>query len=103
MLIGVAVAQGAGLTWSAATRGHDRGVTPWALLPAGAVMGWVGPRGAVAGVIVFALILLGLALLRREHRTPASATRGGVVAVAAALGAGAALITAFATGAPVGF
>jgi hypothetical protein len=103
MLIGIVVAQGAAMAGAMAARRRGSGAPPWALLPAGAVVGWVGPRGAVVGVAAFAVILLGLGLLRREHRAPPPAAQGTVVAVAAALGAGAALLAAFVTGAPIGF
>jgi leader peptidase (prepilin peptidase) / N-methyltransferase len=103
MLIGIIVALGAVTAGATAARRSGRGGAPWAVLPAGAVVGWVGPRGAVAGVAVFALILLGLGLLSRAHRTTGPASWREVVALAAALALGAALIAAFVTGAPIGF
>jgi leader peptidase (prepilin peptidase)/N-methyltransferase len=102
MLLGIVVAGcalGAG-TWIARRR-HQR-VSLWALIPGGAVMGWVGPVGSGVGVATFAVVLVGLSVLHREHPTAQDSKRTSAVAVAAGLGAGAALIGAFVAGSSIG-
>jgi leader peptidase (prepilin peptidase)/N-methyltransferase len=102
MLVGIVAALVLTLAWPAVTRRRAATGRPWAVVPAGAVLGWVGPRGAAVGVAAFVVIALGLAALARKERTGALATRGESVAVAAALGVGAALVGAFVTGAAIG-
>ncbi len=87
-------------TWLARRR-HLRALL-WALLPAGAVMGWSGPVGSVVGVATFAVALVVVPSLGRHRRVGGATPRTGAVAVAAALGAGAALIGAFVTGSSIG-
>ncbi len=101
MLIGIAVALAAIVVANAARR-RGSTVTAWALLPAGAVMGWVGPPGAVIGVATFAVVSVGLAVLMRRRSRPGDSVPHPFVAVAAAVGAGAALIAAFVAGSSIG-
>jgi prepilin signal peptidase PulO-like enzyme (type II secretory pathway) len=101
MGIGIAVTGLVVVTTAWATRRRDDGVTlPWALMPAGAVMGWVGPLGAGIGVATSAVVLVGVsAIVRRRHE---SWHRGTGVAVASAIGGAAAFLGAFLAGNPIG-
>ncbi|HEY5024319.1 MAG TPA: prepilin peptidase [Acidimicrobiales bacterium] len=100
--VGCVLVAGAG----AARRRHAVG-SLWTLLPAGAVMGWVGPLGAVVGVATFAALVVGLSAFARPgriggDRSDGASKRPSAVSVAAAAGAGAALIGAFVAGASIG-
>jgi leader peptidase (prepilin peptidase) / N-methyltransferase len=103
MLIGIAVATGVAALWSSSSRRHRRVATsPWVLLPAGAVMGWVGPLGAAVGVAASVVVLLGLAVLRRGDRRAEGATTRPGIAFVVALGSAAAVLSAFAAGSSIG-
>ncbi len=98
--IGAAVCLGVAGSW-AASRGASR-VPLWALLPAGAVMGWVGPTGAAAGVAGTAVVLVGSWLVPRERRDNGDWRPNVWIAGAGLLGASAAMIGAFAAGGSIG-
>jgi hypothetical protein len=102
MLIGVVVASGAVVASWAAQRGRRDPGLPWALIPAGAAMGWVGPVGALVGVVTSAVVGAGLfVLFRARARRPGSSVVTGT-AVAAAAGSVAAVIGAFVSGYSIG-
>ncbi len=102
MLIGVAVA-GCAVpvgTWAAKRFGTP--FTFWALVPAGAVMGWVGGIGAAVGVSTSAVALVLVSAFSRARPRPEPGHTVLGVAVVAAAGAAAALIGAFVTGTSIG-
>jgi leader peptidase (prepilin peptidase) / N-methyltransferase len=102
MLIGMAVA-GCGVgaeSWTPGRRGA--GSTLWSLVPAGAVMGWVGAPGTIVGVSTSAAILVGLTAFRTIRPRHEGSNRALGVAVAATVGTAAALIGAFVTGSSIG-
>jgi leader peptidase (prepilin peptidase)/N-methyltransferase len=102
MLMGIALAC-ALISAFRARRGRVDGVTtPWALIPAGAAMGWVGPVGAAVGVATAAVVFVGLSALRaaRPQREPSH--QRTAVAVAAAAGSAAAVVSAFLAGSSIG-
>jgi leader peptidase (prepilin peptidase)/N-methyltransferase len=102
MLIGIGVAGSALVAATRIARQRRGSVLLWALLPAGAVMGWVGPVGSAVGVASFAVALVGLSVLLRARQLRLGVKRAGVVAVAAGLGSVAALIGAFVAGNSIG-
>ena len=104
MLMGIALASSVVAAWSAAQRGHRDSTPPWALIPAGAVMGWVGPLGAVLGVATTACGVIGLWILARTRRSggDADARAGAGIAVAAGVGSVAAVIGALVSGSAIG-
>jgi hypothetical protein len=65
-------------------------------------MGWAGPVGSGVGVATFAVALVAVWAIGRGRPAERDARRTGSVAVAAGLGAGAALIGAFVAGASIG-
>jgi leader peptidase (prepilin peptidase)/N-methyltransferase len=101
-LIGVAVATTALVTGAWIAKRHGARASLWPLLPAGAVMGWVGPLGAAVGVAALAVVLAGEAVFLAKQPTKGAASRRSGVAVAAAVGVGAALIAAFVAGSSIG-
>jgi hypothetical protein len=102
MLIGVGVAFCAVTAWRAARRGHQVSSPPWALIPAGAVMGWVGPLGAVVGVVTSAVVLAGQLVLFRVRAPRDGSSSATGTAVAAAAGSLAAVIGALVGGYSIG-
>jgi leader peptidase (prepilin peptidase)/N-methyltransferase len=102
MLIGVAVAGCAVSAGSWAAKRLGAPFTFWALVPAGAVMGWVGGTGAAVGAstAAVALVLVSAFSRARPRHEPGHRVLG--VAVVAAAGAAAALIGAFVTGTSIG-
>ena len=100
MVIGAAVAAGALGAAALSTRRHGTRSSLWGLLPAGAAMGWVGAPGAPIGVITTLVVLVVSAVLFRM-RPPARRPRRAV-AVAAGLGAVAAVVGAFVAGGSIG-
>ncbi len=74
----------------------------WAVIPAGAVLGWVGALGAGVGVSTSALCLVGLSALLRARPQLGDSRRFGGVALAVAVGSAAAVIGAFVAGSPIG-
>ncbi len=110
---------GAGGTWAACSsgsawqgawvwrgRGRRVGAQPpcrcWTLLPAGAVLGWVGPTGAAVGVAGTAVVLVGSWVVLRERGGQGDSRRNVWIAGAGLLGAGAAVIGAFVAGGSIG-
>lgn len=96
--------------WAGRTR--RSGEAWWALVPAGAVLGWSGPVGAATGTLVLgvaALVLPGRRLIPPADdggpddraSTTSSATRAGP-AVAAAVGAAVAVVAALVAGSSLG-
>jgi len=81
----------------AARRTGRRGERPgaWALVPAGAVLGWAAPVGAVVGLPVIAVVAVAAphvaGLARRGRVVALAAAAGSVAALAAGVGAGYAL------------
>jgi len=103
MAIGIAAAGCVVVAGTAiVTRRRATSTGLWAVVPAGAVMGWVGGFGAGVGVSVSAVCLVGLSVLLRARQHHGDARRFGGVALAVALGSAAAVISAFAAGSPVG-
>lgn len=104
MLIGIASASSAVAAWWAAKRGHHDSALPWALIPAGAVMGWVGPFGAALGVATTVSGVIGLRILSEARRRGgnADARTGAGIAVAAGVGSIAAVIAAVLNGSATG-
>jgi leader peptidase (prepilin peptidase)/N-methyltransferase len=101
MAFGIAAACAAVAITSWVGRARNDGVTvPWALIPGGAVMGWVGALGAAVGVATAAVVFVGVAVLFRPRRELARPGTG--VAVASAIGSAAALVSAFLAGSPIG-
>ncbi len=103
MLIGIAVAVivvGASTMW--ARRRTVRLASLWALVPAGAVMGWTGSSGAGVGVLTSAAVLVVLSAVRGARPSLPDSPRGSAVALAAAAGSTAALIAAFVAGTSIG-
>jgi len=102
MLIGIALSVGAVMTgrW-AASRG---GTVPtlWALIPAGAVLGWTGPLGAVVGAISSAVVCTGLWVSFRALPGQEGRRRFPSIALSVAVGSTAAVIAAFAAGGSIG-
>ena len=101
--IGVAVAAcvAAGGTVAARRRGVTS--TPfWALIPAGAVMGWVGAFGAALGVGTSALCLVGASVFLRTRARQGESRQVSGVALVAAAGGAAALVGAFVAGSSLG-
>lgn len=103
MLIGIGVALFVVVagSWVARRRGF-RLASLWALVPAGAVMGWAGLLGAGVGLGTSAVVLVGLsalvAMLAHRGRAPRSAS----VAVVAAAGSALSVIAAFVSGSSLG-
>ncbi len=103
MLIGIAIAGCIAVSGSRAARRRGVGSSPlWAMIPAGAVMGWVGAIGATIGVSTSAVALIGLAVLSRTRVRHQGSHRVAGIAVAASAGSVAALIAAFVTGSSIG-
>jgi leader peptidase (prepilin peptidase)/N-methyltransferase len=102
MLIGIAVAGCAAVIAVRRSRRHGSDATMWALVPAGAVAGWVGAPGTVVGVATFVVTVVPVAMLIRGRARHGDPEHDGGVAVAAAVGAAAALIGAFVAGSPIG-
>jgi hypothetical protein len=101
MGIGIAAAGLAVVTTAWAARpGGDSVTLPWALIPAGAVMGWVGPFGAGIGVATSVVVFVGVSVILRPRHE--GWHRGTGVAVASAIGSAAALVSAFLAGSPIG-
>jgi hypothetical protein len=88
----------------AAKRGHHDSTLPWALIPAGAVMGWVGPFGAALGVATTASGVVALRVLSQARRSggDSDARVGAGIAVAAGVGSIAAVIGALLSGGAIG-
>jgi leader peptidase (prepilin peptidase)/N-methyltransferase len=101
MLIGIAAVAGAAMIAGRGSRRHAD-AAPWALLPAGAVAGWVGGPGTVAGVATFVVAVVPVALLLRGRARGRDPDHEGGVAVAAAVSIAAALLGAFVAGSPIG-
>ncbi len=101
MAIGIAAAGGAVAITSWVGRARNDGeAAPWALVPGGAVMGWVGPLGAAVGVATAAVVFVVVSVLFRPR---GDAPRPGTgVAVASAIASAAALVSAFLAGSPIG-
>jgi len=103
MAIGIVVAGCVVAPEALATRRRGVGSAPlWALLPAGAVMGWVGALGAAVGVATFAAVLVATAVFRRTHARQGRGNAYTAVALAAAIGTTAAFVGAFVTGSSIG-
>ncbi len=102
MLLGIGVAGCALIAgaWQARRR-HTR-MSLWALLPAGAVMGWAGPVGSGVGVATFVVSLVAVSAISRRRPVGGDTRRTATVAVVAGLGAGAALVGAFVAGSSIG-
>jgi len=102
MLIGIGVATfvGGTLGWVARRRGTS--MSPWALIPAGAMTGWVGGQGAVIGAAVTFIALVGSLTFLRAPRGPGGALPRFAVAGAGLLGAGAAVLGGFLAGRSIG-
>jgi leader peptidase (prepilin peptidase) / N-methyltransferase len=102
MFIGIAVA--AVVVW-AGTRVSARRepkIGLWGLLPYGAVLGWVGTVGAAIGVTTSAVGFVGLSVFLTMRGRQKGTSRIVPLALAAALGSGAAVIGAFAAGKMLG-
>jgi leader peptidase (prepilin peptidase) / N-methyltransferase len=108
MLIGIAAACAAVAGSKAVhrrtddTNDTDKLTVPWALIPAGAAMGWVGPWGAAVGVPTSAVLFVGLWALFRARPSREASHRVSGVAVAAAVGSAAAVTSAFLAGSSIG-
>jgi leader peptidase (prepilin peptidase) / N-methyltransferase len=102
LLIGIAVASAMVVAWWAACRGRGARTLPWALVPAGAVMGWVGPVGALVGVATSAVGVAGLSVLLRVSSRRHSSNAGAGIAFAVAIGTIAAVIGALIAGSSIG-
>ena len=102
MAIGIAAAGCVVAPGALATRRRVGPAPLWALLPAGAVMGWVGALGAAVGVSTCAAVLVGAALLRRTRSRHGSGHAFTAVALAAAIGTTAAFVGAFVAGSSIG-
>lgn len=102
MLIGIALSLGAlmAVRWEA--RRHGAAPALWALVPAGAVLGWTGPLGAVVGVITSVVVGMGLWVFARPLPGHEGPWRVPPVALSVALGSTAAVIAAFAAGSSIG-
>jgi len=85
---------------AAAARRGKRTTVPWAALPGGTVVGWVGVTGVAVGIPV-AVVAFGVAALYRARRSKVGGDISGV-ALAAVLGCTAALVAALVAGQPVG-
>jgi leader peptidase (prepilin peptidase)/N-methyltransferase len=86
-------------TAALARRGRG-GALPWAVLPVGALLGWVGGIATVVGVAVTAA---GVVVLVSSGSPPRRARRRRAgLAVASAVGSVAAVIAAVAAGSPIG-
>jgi leader peptidase (prepilin peptidase)/N-methyltransferase len=103
MLIGIAAAGCAATIAGRRSRRGGADIAPWALLPAGAVVGWVGAPGTVVGVASFVVTVVPLAILVRGRPRRGDPSHEGGIAVAAAISVAAALIGAFVAGSPIGF
>lgn len=75
---------------------------PWALLPAGAVLGWFGAAGTVVGAPVTVVVAFVVAALVRRTRRRGRPVGAVAVTVAAAVGSVAAVIGAVIGGGPIG-
>jgi leader peptidase (prepilin peptidase)/N-methyltransferase len=84
----------------AARRPGDTSNPLWALVPAGAVMGWVGAAGAAVGVATSAVVLVGASVFVRTRHGQKRQVPG--LALAAAVGSAAALVGAFVAGSSIG-
>jgi leader peptidase (prepilin peptidase) / N-methyltransferase len=102
MLIGLAAAGACLVVGSRAARRLGVPLTFWALVPTGAVMGWVGPFGAVVGVSTSVVSLVALSAFFKARPPHEPSRRIVGVAVAAAAGTTAALISAFVAGSSIG-
>jgi leader peptidase (prepilin peptidase)/N-methyltransferase len=103
MVIGIAIASCLAVSASRAARRRGAGSSPlWALVPAGAVMGWVGATGAAIGVSTSAVALVAMAVLFRTRRGHKGSHRMAGLAVAAGAGSIAAVIAAFVAGSSIG-
>ncbi|HTT87477.1 MAG TPA: prepilin peptidase [Acidimicrobiales bacterium] len=96
-VLGAVIATGAALVAPRLEGEHRAGgehAGAWALVPAGAVLGWAAPVGAVVGVPVIAAALLASwasGVARRRRIVAVAAALGSVAAVTAGLAAGYAL------------
>ena len=102
MLIGIAAASCVGVAGSWAARRRAATVSLWALIPAGAVMGWVGAPGTVIGVAGTAVVLVGSWIFLGDRRRQDGSGPKVGMACAGLLGAGAAVIGAFVVGSSIG-
>lgn len=102
MLIGIAAAAVAVAAGTRMLRSRGARIGLWGLIPYGAVLGWVGTVGATVGVATAAVGLVGLSVFLTMRRRQGGAHRIVPVALAAALGSGAAVIGAFAAGKMIG-
>jgi hypothetical protein len=102
LLIGITAATSALVTGAWIAKRHRATASLWPLLPAGAVMGWVGPLGAVVGVAGFAVVFTSQAMFVPKRASGEKSTRGSGAAVAAPVGVGAAHIGAFVAGNSIG-
>ncbi len=102
LLIGITAATCAVVIGAWIAKRHGASALLWPLLPTGAVMGWVGPVGAVVGVAGFAVALASEAVFFSKRASGERSARASGVAVAAAVGVGAALIGAFVGGSSIG-
>jgi hypothetical protein len=99
--VGVAVCVVVAGPWAARRRGVT--LTPlWPLLPAGAVMGWVGAVGAALGVGTSAVFLVGTSAFLRTRTRPGHLRELSGLALAAAVGSAAAVVGAFVAGTSIG-
>jgi len=99
VLIGTAVAAAVVAGAALARRGRDRAL-PWAVLPVGALLGWVGGIGTAVGVAVTAVAVA--VLISSGSPTRRAQRHRAGVAVASAVGSVAAVIAAVAAGCPIG-
>jgi len=102
---GIAVAAGVVAAGTLAARRRGVTLTPlWALIPAGAVMGWVGGVGLAVGVATSAVSLVGASVFLRTRMSTRQGQPQKVsgLALAAAVGSAAALVGAFVAGSSIG-
>ncbi len=102
MLIGIAVAAVAVWAGTQVSAGRGPKIGLWGLIPYGAVLGWVGAVGAAVGVATSAVGFVGLSVFLTMRTRQRGTSRIIPVALAAALGSGAAVIGAFAAGKMIG-
>jgi leader peptidase (prepilin peptidase)/N-methyltransferase len=75
---------------------------PWALVPAAAVLGWLGADGTVVGAPVTVVVAFAVAALVRRTRRRGRPVGAVALTVAAAVGSVAAVIGAVIAGGPIG-
>ena len=103
MAIGIAVAGCVVASGALTTRRRRVPSTAWwAVLPAGAVMGWVGALGAAVGVSTCAAVLVGVAVFFRTGSRIGSTRGFTAIALAAAIGSTAGFVGAFVAGTSIG-